>query len=894
MDGSADVIRAVDWDAVPAGLDGVAAELRSMRSASGDPSYAEIVRRIARGRASRGVPDHERRIPRSTVYDCFRDGRRRLDVDAVGEIVLALGLPSEAVDRWSRRVRQAQAAAADASITVVLDGAPSPVPYFAGRHPERAALARSLDAPDARIWITGMAGSGKTQLALAATQQIHAAARETGGPDRGLFIDLRGRPVDSSPVDPAAAQRAVLRAVGQDDVGSTRERAERLVDSLREAGRILVLDDAVDEAQIRAIVGSGAGLPSGPGGPGRIVVTSRSRPEADAEGWSLIALEGMGSEDVAAVLENFMRAAQAPGGPGPDAPAELAERLTRVSGGLPLAVALVGGRMATRPEWTLAEHVDLMEDGVAAARLDEELRGALTLSYADLPEEAARLLRVVADLPLAELDMSAAAAALEVSEDRAAELARQLAVRGLAVHRRHGRITLHSLVRASGRSWARGTDPPRVRREAFGRVALQAARRVWHAYAVIAHSMDDVPRKTDFVYPGAGADTDTAPNAGPVTGGGDAEQAGRWLQAELDSLLTLAHAAPEQGHPELLFRLSEGLSWWMNLAGHHNEALRLHEAAADVAVEVADADALAMASLDAGQLLAQRDRPEEALRHFRRATRLVAEAGGLSDPGVLGVILNMTALLEIRRGNLDRAVRDLNRAVAIHRERGEAARQMSALVNLGTALDTAGRFEEEDEVIRCGLELAREHGHGLFIANFLVNRAHLRLSQGRSEEALADADRGVQQAEAVGSPYLMIDGDGTAARALHRLGDRARAFRRSTRALESAETLGNDLTTAEQLVVAAELADGRGLPEEAVTMLDRAEGLLAAASDHVLRGRIWRHRGYLCHEQAERSRWLAAALVELERAGAHEAAVLRAALEEALDGDLEEGAEQRT
>src|SRR5699024_7423184 len=116
---------------------------------------------------ARGVPAHERRIPRSTVYDCFRDGRRRLDADAVGEIALALGLPAAALDRWSRRVRQAQAAATEASITVAFDGAPAPVPYFAGRRAELDTVVRSLGGPDARIWITGMAGSGKTQLVLA-------------------------------------------------------------------------------------------------------------------------------------------------------------------------------------------------------------------------------------------------------------------------------------------------------------------------------------------------------------------------------------------------------------------------------------------------------------------------------------------------------------------------------------------------------------------------------------------------------------------------------------------------------------------------------------------------------------------------------------------------------
>lgn len=86
MTDTADPGGAVAWDVAPIGLDGIAADLRALRAAAGEPSYAEIVRRVAQAWTERGVPAHERRIPRSTVYDCFRlgvapgdeGGRRRL------------------------------------------------------------------------------------------------------------------------------------------------------------------------------------------------------------------------------------------------------------------------------------------------------------------------------------------------------------------------------------------------------------------------------------------------------------------------------------------------------------------------------------------------------------------------------------------------------------------------------------------------------------------------------------------------------------------------------------------------------------------------------------------------------------------------------------------------
>lgn len=78
----------------PAGattLDEYIRRLRALRAWAGNPSYAEIAQRIERLRATRGQPPNEQRTSKITVYDCFRTGRRRLDIDLVTDIVHALG-----------------------------------------------------------------------------------------------------------------------------------------------------------------------------------------------------------------------------------------------------------------------------------------------------------------------------------------------------------------------------------------------------------------------------------------------------------------------------------------------------------------------------------------------------------------------------------------------------------------------------------------------------------------------------------------------------------------------------------------------------------------------------------------------------------------------------------
>lgn len=86
-----------------AALDVLATDLQALRVAAGSPSYAEIVLRIAAQRQARGVPEAESRPGRTTVYDAFRTGRRRLDTHLVLEIVRALGADDAQVAAWTAR-----------------------------------------------------------------------------------------------------------------------------------------------------------------------------------------------------------------------------------------------------------------------------------------------------------------------------------------------------------------------------------------------------------------------------------------------------------------------------------------------------------------------------------------------------------------------------------------------------------------------------------------------------------------------------------------------------------------------------------------------------------------------------------------------------------------------
>lgn len=96
------------FDIPPAPFDAIVAELRALKSAAGDPSYGELVKRVMRQRVARGMSEWEARVGRTTVYDAFQPGRRVLDADLVGELVRALGGSAEDVDRWVARCHAAR------------------------------------------------------------------------------------------------------------------------------------------------------------------------------------------------------------------------------------------------------------------------------------------------------------------------------------------------------------------------------------------------------------------------------------------------------------------------------------------------------------------------------------------------------------------------------------------------------------------------------------------------------------------------------------------------------------------------------------------------------------------------------------------------------------------
>jgi DNA-binding SARP family transcriptional activator len=144
---------------------------------------------------------------------------------------------------------------------------PHDTSHFTGRDMQLTAMEATLSPADVTspsiMIVTGMAGSGKTALAL---HFGHLVAHRF--PDGQLFVDLRGH-ADAEPVPAAEALRRCLRALGAKDVPGDIDEAAAMYRSLLAGKRVLVLlDNAATASQARPLL---------PGSPGCLVlVTSRS------------------------------------------------------------------------------------------------------------------------------------------------------------------------------------------------------------------------------------------------------------------------------------------------------------------------------------------------------------------------------------------------------------------------------------------------------------------------------------------------------------------------------------------------------------------------------------------------------------------------------------------
>jgi hypothetical protein len=247
---------------------------------------------------------------------------------------------------------------------------PADLVDFVGRAAEIRQVTDQLGASGATAvpmcGVVGPAGVGKTSLAL------HVAHRlRTSYPDGQLFMDLRG--ADRHPLVSAEVLARFLRALGvpgEAIPNDVQERAALYRSLLADRRLLVVLDNAADEEQLRPLL---------PGTPTcAVLVTSRYR-LAGVVGLASVDLGVLDTDDALALLERTAGAVRVRAEPA------AAEELVHLCGGLPLALRVVGVKLATYRHRALSALVERLAE--ERHRLDQlahaglAVRSSLDFSY---------------------------------------------------------------------------------------------------------------------------------------------------------------------------------------------------------------------------------------------------------------------------------------------------------------------------------------------------------------------------------------------------------------------------------------------------------------------------------------------------------------------------------
>jgi transcriptional regulator with XRE-family HTH domain len=310
--------------------------------------------------------------------------------------------------------------------------------------------------------VVGKAGIGKTTLA------VHAAHRvRSSFPDGQLHVNLRG--VEAQALDPAEVLSRFLRAFGvegpaiPDDVD---ERAGLFRSLMADRRALVLLDNAADEAQVRPL------LPAGDRN--AVIVTSRVR-LAGLFPREMIDLDVLPPEHAKELLGKIV---------GPDRLArepDAAAKIMAICGNLPLALRIVGAKLAAKPHWRLQRLTDRL--GVEHLRLDElaagdlEVRASVAMSYRGLDIVERRAFRLLGLLQAPDVSPWMLSALLDIPAVEADNIAERLADARLldAIGEDAAgqlRYRFHVLLRAFARERLALEDTASTRRAALERTLL--------------------------------------------------------------------------------------------------------------------------------------------------------------------------------------------------------------------------------------------------------------------------------------------------------------------------------------------------------------------------------------------------------------------------------------
>jgi tetratricopeptide (TPR) repeat protein len=609
---------------------------------------------------------------------------------------------------------------------------PADVAYFIGRDDELqrllAAVTGAADAPTRAVAIhavDGMAGVGKTAFAVHVAHQLTARF-----PDGRWFIDLRAHKPGQARVDAAAALATLLQAdgVAADQIPAGLDaRAGLWRDRMATKRVLLMLDDAADTTHVAPLL---------PGAPGCLVLITSRRKLTTLPDTTFLSLDILPPSHAA---ELFIARARAAGALIDQLDSAIVERITRLCGYLPLAIALTAARLHTHPTWTitdLTDDLDQTRDRLASmASGDLAVAAAFDLSYRDLPTSRQRLFRRLGLHPGPDLDAYAAAALDDTSFTDARRGLEDLLEHHLINEPHRGRFRFHDLIAEHARTLA-ATDTSAEQDAALDRLTGFYL----HTAATAAAFL---PRRTPL------ATTTTRTLWVPVEAPelADRGQATDWLSREQPNLTAAAGWAAINHRSVAAIGIPAALHDHLYAHGPYTLALDLHHGALAAAREANDqpGQALTLTNLaDAQRLIgdypAAATNARQALDLYRRLDDRLGQAGALD---ALGWVQYLTC-------DYAAAATNARQALDLYRRLGDRLGQANALRTLGGVQYQTGDYPAAAASAGLALDLFRQLADRLGQANALLTLGRVQYQTGDFAAAATTAGQALDLSRQLG------------------------------------------------------------------------------------------------------------------------------------------------
>jgi DNA-binding SARP family transcriptional activator len=646
------------------------------------------------------------------------------------------------------------------------------------------------------VALTGKSGVGKTTLAL---QVAHGVRQQY--PDGQLYAQLREP--DGQPVRAAALLERFLRALGLPPSALPNGLAERTAayrTALADRRVLIVLDDADSVNQVLPLIPGTADC--------AVVITSRY-PLSGLHGAYHFEVTDLDEQASVELLARII---------GPDrvrAEQSSAMAIVRLCGCLPLALRIVGAKLATRTHWRLDKMVRRMTND--DRRLDElalggiGIRATLMLSCSGLSRPSRQLfLRLsllgTADFaawvsaPLLDLDAGTAADVLDtLIEARMVEV--QVSQDGSP------RFRLHELVRIYALELLTAEEPVAERLHALERLlrcwlslAAEAHRRSYGGDYAVLHGT--APR---WPLPGELVDELL-------------ESPMNWFRTEHAGLVSAIMQAAQAGFDELCWDLAVTSVTLFESEHHVDDWQKTHEAALDATRQMSNARGEAAVLCSLGNLCVG-IRPGEAERHLESALAIFERIG---DTHGRAMALGLLAYADRQTGRYDRALARYLDALDSFRGVGDLVSEVDALASIAQIKIECGCPETAKEYLDQALTICRSLKGTRVAAQTEHRLGEFYLHKGdldRAEQTFRSVlDMVGHEHDLIGEIYALI-GLGTVH---NRQGARDLAEADLQAALSLSRRAGDNIAHGRTLLALAEFYTANEAPERAVPLVNEA------------------------------------------------------------------------